>query len=144
MQQHLRSWPTFSQPPVCPCVSTVCWPGLLVPALMYSQGRSSPASAEDQKVKSESDIRASDTQTSVEKLPTPTSRSRFPTSSQRCDLHSGLWANSFERALKGKHLNNKKGFCSGHQAFNTEVKFALIPLCPDMYNAILIQGNVCA
>lgn len=47
----------------------------------------------------------------------------------------------FQRALKGKHLNNKKGFCLEHQAFNTEVKLALIPLCLDMHNVILIHRN---
>lgn len=96
-----ESRPTFSQPPVCPCVSTVCWPGLLVPALMYSQGRSSPASAEEQKVKSERDVTASGTQTSVEKaflyecsaLQTQRSLSGFPSSSRGCNLYSGLLAN---------------------------------------------------
>lgn len=53
-------------------------------------------------------------------------------------LQSPLWTlskhyelvTSFERALKGKHLNNKQGFCWEHRAFTTEVKFALIPVLP--------------
>lgn len=109
------SWPTFSQPPVCPCVSTVCWPGLLAPALMYSQGRSSPASAEEQKVKSERDVRASDTQTSVKSLCVWVRRTAKPEVSVRfsvvlAGLQSLQWTlskhyelvRSFERAPKGK------------------------------------------